>query len=116
MGQARVLGGSLGISALTVLLHSRIEKLVAGPISPHLVAIFGDAEADLPEQLLTMRPKACSEAFKDGMLVSAAVSGAAVLTALFGYQRNHQDPKQQRLDLMRSEAIDSQVVKDAGGE
>lgn len=103
MGQVRVLGGSLGISTSSVFLHHEVTKLGAGPLPPQPLALFGEPEVRLPSQLQSLVQQASSQAFRSGMIVSAAISGAAALLALIGYRRDHVEIKKQRLDLVRGD-------------
>ncbi|OAQ77312.1 MFS multidrug transporter [Purpureocillium lilacinum] len=103
MGQARVLGGSLGIAAFSVLLHKEVAKVIVGPIPPQLYAILGGARADTPKGLHSLVQQACSRAFRGGMVASAIISGLAVLLTLVGFTRDHKDVKKQRLDLVRGD-------------
>ncbi|KAJ6438403.1 hypothetical protein O9K51_08995 [Purpureocillium lavendulum] len=103
MGQARVLGGSLGIAMSSVLLHNQVAKVIVGPIPAQLFAMLQDEQESVPRGLRSLVQQSCARAFRTGMIASAVVSGFAIILAVVGFARDHKDVKKQRLDLLRAD-------------
>ncbi|ATY67332.1 major facilitator superfamily [Cordyceps militaris] len=82
--QLRMFGGSLGISASTVLLHREISKLSSNP------------EMRLSAREWEAVRVAYSEAFRKCMLSATVVSAAGVLFALGGYWREKKPTEEHR--------------------
>lgn len=87
MAQLRVLGGSLGISVSTVLLHRAISQHVVGVLIPQDLSALGGGVSHLSPSDRAVVSAAYSEAFHTGMVSATAVSVVAVLAALGGYRR-----------------------------
>ncbi|PHH62090.1 hypothetical protein CDD81_7583 [Ophiocordyceps australis] len=103
LAQARLLGGSLGISVSSIYWHNQISRLVHGPVPPQVAALLSqEGHVLVSSQLRLVVEQASSRAFRDSMVMSAVVSGAAVLTALIGFHCEHQDTRQKRKDLVRA--------------
>ncbi|KAK5991584.1 MFS-type transporter MFS54-like protein [Cladobotryum mycophilum] len=109
LAQARVLGGSFGISTSSVFLHNEILRLVPGPVSPELLSTLSDAQSKLPPQLQAVVKLGTAQSFRNSMIVCASVAGVAVVLSFVGFQLEHKDSKQQRIDMIRA---DAQAVRD----
>ncbi|PHH69638.1 hypothetical protein CDD82_7625 [Ophiocordyceps australis] len=102
IAQARLLGGSFGISASSIYWHNQITRLVHGPVPPQVAEFLSQDHGVLSSQLKLVVEQASSSAFRDSMVISTVMSGAAVLTALMGFNCEHQDTRQKRKDLVRA--------------
>lgn len=96
IAQFRILGGSLGISASTVLLSKKASQVLSESGQP-LSAEQRDAVH-----------KAYSEAFHSDMIAAVAAAGAAILVVLVAYRRGQMLVKDQKEARVREE-IERQV-------
>lgn len=101
MAQLRVLGGSLGISVSTVLLHHEVSKHLVGVVTPQGLSTPGGGLTHLSPSERDAVRTAYSEAFRKGMVSASVVSAVAVLSALGGYRRERSTfEKKQAGDMM----------------
>ncbi|KJZ72074.1 hypothetical protein HIM_08529 [Hirsutella minnesotensis 3608] len=100
VAQARLFGGSLGIATISVLLHNEINRSAQQYVSPELVAAVSQAATSLSGLL----QQGCDEAFRNSMYISTGFSAVAVFASLIGYRSHHPNARQQRLDLVRTDA------------
>lgn len=103
LAQLRILGGSLGIAASTLFVQTQSSKHLVGILPSHEIADVEGIEGDLSTEQLRAVHKAYSKAFQLGMATAAGVSGAAVLVALFAYQRTRSTMREKREILVREE-------------
>ncbi|KAF4507046.1 hypothetical protein G6O67_005722 [Ophiocordyceps sinensis] len=96
LAQLRVLGGSLGISTSTIFVHAEAKRYFAGILTERERATLGRDGYTLSSEQWEAIHLAYSESFRKGMVAAAAVSGAAVLLTLGGYQRRRGGFEDQR--------------------
>ncbi|CAH0025533.1 unnamed protein product [Clonostachys rhizophaga] len=104
VSQLRILGGSLGISASTLLLQNEIRERLAGLLTAEQLQTLGHVGTPLTEIQQEALELAYSNMFRNGMLVAAGVGGLGILTTLAAFRRerkNFQEQRQERVDEER---------------
>lgn len=103
LGQLRMLGGSLGIAMSTEFVKDQSKKHLAGLLTPEQMGGLSREGSTLTAVQRRAVQLAYSNAFRDGMIVAAAISGAGIFLTLLGYRRVRQIPSEQRAALIREE-------------
>lgn len=89
IAQARILGGSIGIAAITAILGIIEASSLLGPgiiTSGQLATLATSAKSMTPVQLHAVR-QAYSDSFSEIMKVSAAISGACVFATMLTWRK-----------------------------
>ncbi len=102
----RILGGSIGISASSILLRNAL-KGVGGKISIEGLRALNDGASSISDNQAILVRQAYSKAFRDGMVTSVAVASLAILVAPIGFRRIRVTMLEQRAKLMREAARNS---------
>ncbi|CAG9946739.1 unnamed protein product [Clonostachys rosea f. rosea IK726] len=100
VSQLRILGGSLGISASTLLLQNEIRQHLAGLLTAEQLQTLGHVGTPLTEIQQEALELAYSNMFRNGMLIAAGVGGLGILTTLPAFRRerkNFQEQRQERV-------------------
>ncbi|VUC20171.1 unnamed protein product [Clonostachys rosea] len=120
ISQLRILGGSLGISASTLLLQNEIRQHLVGLLTAEQLQTLGHVGTPLTEIQQEALEMAYSNMFRNGMLVATGVAGLGILTTLLAFRRerkNFQEQRQQRVveerERRRAERLASQATAPA---
>uniref|UniRef100_A0A8H7TIH4 Major facilitator superfamily (MFS) profile domain-containing protein n=1 Tax=Bionectria ochroleuca TaxID=29856 RepID=A0A8H7TIH4_BIOOC len=100
VSQLRILGGSLGISASTLLLQNEIRQHLAGLLTAEQLQTLGHVGTPLTEIQQEALELAYSNMFRNGMLIAVGVGGLGILTTLPAFRRerkNFQEQRQERV-------------------
>ena len=91
LSQARMLGGSLGLSIATIVLNNKLRNGLTGILDPaqiksleqalDSISVLNPASQALVERIYT-------DAFNEQMRICTYVSAAALLAAILTYQKN----------------------------
>ncbi|CAH0054194.1 unnamed protein product [Clonostachys solani] len=100
VSQLRILGGSLGISASTLLLQNEIRQHLVGLLTAEQLQTLGHVGTPLTEIQQEALEMAYSNMFRNGMLIAAGIGGLGILTTLPAFRRerkNFQEQRQERV-------------------
>lgn len=103
VSQLRILGGSLGISASTLLLQNEIRERLAGLLTAEQLQTLGHVGTPLTEIQHEALELAYSNMFRNGMLVAAGVGGLGILTTLPAFRRERKNFQKQRQERVVEE-------------
>lgn len=101
----RILGGSLGISASTVLLREEIKKHVGNTAHGQENTTTNGMKLSVLDVSSPEVRLAYTSAFHRGMIIATAIAGASMLVTLMGYRRVRQDMLEQRRVLAYQEKL-----------
>ncbi|KFH42329.1 putative transporter-like protein [Hapsidospora chrysogenum ATCC 11550] len=103
LAQLRILGGSLGITSSSVLVHTQSSKYLAGILAPKDKASAGSSGSNLTSEQMEAVRQAYSKAFQLGMATAAGIAGVAVLVACLAYKRTRISIQEKRENLATEE-------------
>lgn len=106
MAQVRMLGGSIGIAASTVILglRQRQELLDTGLLSPAQLESLAES---IPQLSLTQRfaiRQAYTDAFNETLIVCSVIGGVALLSTALAWQKHPMSMEDRRRQQFENEA------------
>jgi hypothetical protein len=101
----------LGIAASTAILGNKTREQLAGILSPAQLASLQHSSMSLTETQAAAVRHAYADAFRDDMILAAAVSGAAILLTALAYRRNRLTMEEQRKVQIKEEVEQRRASK-----
>ncbi|KAK7193662.1 hypothetical protein DPSP01_000219 [Paraphaeosphaeria sporulosa] len=107
VAQVRVLGGSIGIAASTVILSIKQRQMLleSGLLTPSQLQSLRNAMSTLSAGEVRVVKQAYTDAFDETLVVCSIFSGLCVLVALGSWRRHPLSIREMREEQFRKEAI-----------
>lgn len=112
MAQGRMLGGSFGIAASTVVLANKQRRslLESGVLTPQELQSLHDAARTISPERWQLVREAYTDAFNDTMLASAIIAGVCVLVSAGIWQKNPPSMEERRRLQGMNEAARQRLI------